>query len=144
MIQKTINLFTRKFKQVMKVLFNKQETEQMFQDALINGIDYISGHGLEITFTNKAYKKAEDSLGSYGSGFCYEDILMEILKQGDKLKLVDDEGGEDSWEITLEDVYERMQNVDFEHLVDMANGNDDAITADVILQTIFINEVIFG
>ena len=128
----------------MKVLFEKHEAEEMFQDALCNGLDYISSYGLSIRFTKKAYQSAIDFLSSYGGGFCYEDILMQILKQGDHLKLIDEEDGEDSWKIKLEDVHERMQNVDFEHLVDMLKGNDDATTADVILQTVFLNEVIFG
>jgi len=214
MIQKTINLFTRKFKQVMKVVFEKHEAEEMFHDALCNGLHYIESYGLTLKIKKKDYEQAKESLrelkkkevledfentfikyhkmskDDYASfilsnksilensesvrdiienyyedshndlltdyliklyskidisrSVCYEDYLMQILKDGNKLKLVDDEGGEDSWSITLEDVHERMSNVDFRHLVDMSQGNDDAITADVILQTIFIQEIMFG
>lgn len=123
----------------MKVLFEKHEAEEMFHDALCNGLDYISAYGLSLRIKKKDYEQAKLTL----ENGCHEDYMMQILKDGNKLKLVDDEG-EESWSITLKDVHERMSNVDFEHLVDMMQGNDDAITADVILQTIFIQEVMFG
>ena len=123
----------------MKILFEKHEAEEMFHDALCNGLDYIESYGLTLKIKKKDYEQAKLTI----ENGCYEDFLMQILKDGNKLKLVDDEG-EESWSITLEDVHERMSNVDFDHLVDMAQGNDDAVTADVILQTIFIQEVMFG
>ena len=124
----------------MKILFEKHEAEEMFHDALCNGLDYIAIHGLKLKVKKKDYNQAMLALDNY----CCYDIFMQILKDGNKLKLIDEEGGEDSWSITLKDVHERMSNVDFNHLVDMEQGNDDVITADVILQTIFINDVIFG
>jgi hypothetical protein len=46
--------------------------------------------------------------------------------------------------ITINDVYERVQNTPLDHLLNMINEEDDADTADVILQTVFYNEVVFG
>ena len=42
------------------------------------------------------------------------------------------------------DVHERVQNTDTRHLLDAINEKDDADTADVILQSVFYGEVIFG
>lgn len=124
----------------MKVVFEKHEAEEMFHDALCNGLDYIGAYGLSLRMRKKDYEQAKLTI----ENGCYEDYMMQILKDGNKLKLVDEEGGEDSWSITLKDVHERMSNVDFRHLVAMTQGTDDASTADVILQTIFLNEVVFG
>ena len=69
---------------------------------------------------------------------------MEILKGGGKLKLVDNEGGEDDAVITLQDVHVRVNKTQMNHLMNMINEEDDAITADVILQTVFLNDIVYG
>jgi hypothetical protein len=53
------------------------------------------------------------------------------------------EGEEDNI-IILADVHERVANTELSHLVDMIEERDDAITSDVILQTTFLGEVIYG
>lgn len=124
----------------MKIIFEKHEAEGIFLDALCNGLDYISSYGLELHYLKTNYNQAKDSLKNAG---CHEDILLQILKDGHKLKLVDNES-EDEWIISIEDVHERISNVPFDDLIAILNGNDDASTADVVLQTIFLNEVVFG
>jgi hypothetical protein len=69
---------------------------------------------------------------------------MEILKGGGKLKLVDNEGGEDDAVITLQDVHVRVSKTQMNHLMNMINESDDAETADVILQTVFLNNIVYG
>ncbi|MCP3699425.1 MAG: hypothetical protein GY920_12840 [Aliivibrio sp.] len=70
---------------------------------------------------------------------------MQILRDGGELKLVDDEyDGEYNKSITLKDIHDKVQQTPIEHLMDAINENDDACTADVILQTVFYGEVIFG
>jgi hypothetical protein len=123
-----------------KLILSKVEAEEIFLNALCDGLDYISGHGIGICVNNDDYDKAKASLVNPS----YEDVLMQILKDGNKLTLIDYEGGDDSWSITLNDVHERMSNVPFDHLINMIQGNYDAITADVILQIIFLNELTFG
>jgi AAA+ superfamily predicted ATPase len=75
---------------------------------------------------------------------CYEDVYMEILKMGGTLKLVDHENGCETKEISIKDVHERVAKTPIEHLTDAIEENSDAITADVILQTVFYEDVIFG
>jgi hypothetical protein len=41
-------------------------------------------------------------------------------------------------------LHNKVQETPIEHLMDAINENDDAYTADVILQTVFYGEVIFG
>jgi hypothetical protein len=37
-----------------------------------------------------------------------------------------------------------VSNTPIKHLMDAINENGDAITADVIIQTVFLNDVIYG
>jgi hypothetical protein len=125
----------------MLVTLSTHESESYFYNALCNGLSYIECHGISIDFNAKEYKTAKMKL-TYP---CYEDVLMQILRDGGKLTLVDEEGdGDYTSSITIKDVHERVQNTEINHLMNMVNGNDDAITADVILQSVFFNEVIFG
>ena len=66
------------------------------------------------------------------------------IKDGMVFGIKDLEGGEDDVFITLESIHERVKNVPLDHLLDMINGNDDATTGDVVLQTVLYNEIIFG
>lgn len=150
----------------MEIKLTKEESEKYFHSALCNGAGYIGGHGLELDYKEKDYKEAKKSLQEkidkgeiphfvYHPDYmkkkgekpeiCREDVWMEILSIGKKLKMIDHEGeGEYTREITLADVHERVQKTDPDHLLDMVNENDDAVTADVIIQQVFFNEVIFG
>lgn len=127
----------------MKIELTNQESETYFHNALCNGLHYISDYGLKLTYSEIDYIAAEKRLKAT-TGVCYEDVLMEILKGGGKLKLVDNEGGEDDAVITLQDVHVRVNKTQMNHLMNMINEEDDAITADVILQTVFLNDIVYG
>jgi len=126
----------------MEIKLTPKESEDYFYNALCNGLGYISGYGLAVDYDTKEYQAAKKSLG--GSP-CYEDVFMEMLRKGGKLTLVDEEcDGEYTRSITLKEIHERVQKTDSDHLLAMVNENDDATTADVILQTVFFEEIIFG
>jgi hypothetical protein len=126
----------------MKVTLTPQESEELFHTALCNGLAYIEcGYDLDLTYKRKDYVDASKKLTSP----CHEDTLIQILKDGNSLTLVDiGYEGEYTRTITMQDVHERVQNTDIRHLMDAINENDDAVTADVILQQVFFNETIFG
>jgi hypothetical protein len=124
----------------MEIRFTQQEAQGIFLDALSNGLGYIGGYGLDLDYKKEDYKKAKDKLTSP----CYEDVLLQILLDGNSLTIIDEEDEDNINTITIQDVYDRISSTPFDHLSDMINGNDDATTADVILQTIFFNEVIYG
>ncbi len=50
----------------------------------------------------------------------------------------------DDVSITLEDMYANIEFTPFDHLNDMLQEQDDAITGDVILQSVFFKDIIFG
>ena len=125
----------------MQIQLTHQESEQMFHNALCNGLGYMSGYGLEFEYSDKQYSAAKTKLQSP----CFEDVLMQILRDGGSLTFVDVEcDGEYTRSVSLADVHDRVQKTPLRFLTDMINENDDAETADVILQTVFFEEIIFG
>ncbi len=131
----------------MEIKLTPAESEEYFHNALCNGLSQMMGYGLDIDYDADDYKAAKESLNakSPNVGVCFEDVFMEILRMGKKLSFKDIEGdGDMDKSITLEDVHNRVQKTPLDHLNDMIEENDDADTADVILQTVFYENIIFG
>lgn len=118
----------------------------MFYNSLCNGLNELSYYGLQLSFFDADYTKAAKKLKETATDtVCYEDVLMQILRDGKKLSVIDNEnGGDYSVSIDLNDVHERVALTPIRHLMDAINENDDAITADCILQSVFFKEVVFG
>ena len=129
----------------MKIILEKQEAEEIFFNAMCNGLGYVTGYDLELDFDESEYKAAATKLKAEGGSPCFEDVLMQILRDGGSITL-EDIGceGEYTSSITLADVHERVAKTPTSHLMDMINENDDACTADVVLQTVFFEDVVFG
>jgi hypothetical protein len=133
----------------MTISLTPQEAESHFYNALCNGLGYIGDYGLELTYDDADYEAAKQNIlknktAADISTVCYEDVLLQILRDGKTLTLVDNEGGEDDAIITLKDVHERVEKTPLRHLMNAITENDDAITADVILQTVFLSEIVYG
>ena len=123
----------------MKVLLTPQESESLFLDALCNALDYVASYGLQLDFDKKHYEKVK------AEGDCFEDVLMKILKDGGELTLVDIElDGAYTKSITIKDVHEKVAETPIKHLMDAINEHGDADTSDVLLQSVFFGEVVFG
>jgi hypothetical protein len=130
----------------MEITLTHDESEGYFFNALCNGLDYIGGYGLSLDYNEDDYNNAKKYFREHDSNASHEDVLMRILRDGKELMVVDgeDEDSEYNVSINLSMVHERMSSVPVRHLLDMIEERDDADTADVILQTIFFNEIIFG
>jgi hypothetical protein len=131
----------------MKIILEPQESEKIFHNALCNGLSYISGYGLSLEADEQDYKAASQKLKSEkpNETICYEDVLLEVLRMGNTLNMIDEEGeGENDSTISLSDVHERVAQTPIRFLTDMITENDDAETADVIIQTVFYQDIIFG
>jgi hypothetical protein len=131
----------------MEIKLTPQESEEYFYNALCNGLGYMSSYGLSLDFSDDDYRDAKTKLGRESPGIflAFEDVLMEMLRMGKTLTLLDDEGeGDNDATISLKDVHERVAKTPRRHLMDMINENDDADTADVIIQQVFFNEIVFG
>ena len=121
------------------------KSEELFYNALC-GADVLSGYGLSLKTIASEYKKAKEGLIAKNKdmGICREDVWMEILRNGGTLTIIDHEGDDEEHAITLKEVHERVQNTDLEYLTQAINEDGDGTTDDVILQTVFFNEVVFG
>jgi hypothetical protein len=131
----------------MQIKLENHEAEEMFHTALCNGLGYMSGYGLEFKFKKEDYDSAGRNLreAQPGTAVCYEDVLMQILREGGELTMVDVEcDGAYTSSVSLADVHSRVQTAPSRFLIDMAHEQDDAETADVILQTVFFKEIVFG
>lgn len=125
----------------MQIQLTHQESEQIFHNALCNGLGYMGGYGLELEYSDAQYSAAKAKLQNP----CYEDVLMQILRDGGSLTMIDVEcDGEYTRSVSLADVHQRVQLAPARHLMDMIEEQDDADTADVIIQTVFFEEIVFG
>jgi hypothetical protein len=126
-----------------QIIFTAEESEQVFLDAMCNvlGTNYWEGYAIRVITDGEQYKQAERDL----SNPAWEDILMQILKNDGHLEVRDDDGyGEVIATIKLKDVHEKVSRAPQWALLEVLEENDDANTADVILQTVFFGEVIYG
>jgi hypothetical protein len=129
----------------MQIILTPQESEEYFYNALCNGLGYVQNYGLDLRYNSSEYKMASQDLQREDKDRCYEDVLMQMLKNGYTLTMVDVEGeGEYTRKITLQDVHSKVANTPLRHLLNMIDETDDAETADVILQTVFFDEIVFG
>lgn len=125
----------------MKIQLTKKESLDLFYNAICNGLSMFSGYGLELQYDSKEYKQSRSKL----TDPCFEDVLIQMLKDGYKLTLLDIEGeGEYTRSIGIKDIYANVMKTPMDHLSDMINEEDDATTADVLIQTVFFNEIVFG
>lgn len=130
----------------MEIKLTATESESIFYDALCNGLYYIDGYGLEFSYDSADYIAAREKLNNDGkTGLCREDVWMEILRIGGELTLIDHEcEGEYTRSIGIKEVHERVPLAPAEDVLTMLKEEGDAGTADIVIQTVFYNEVIFG
>jgi hypothetical protein len=127
----------------MQIILTQEESEKYFHTALCNavGTGYMNSYGIELCYNDEDYEAAKTKLESP----CFEDVLMQILRDGKTLTLSDIEGnGTNNASITLKEVHERVSLTPIQHLSDLIAENDDAVTADVIIQSVFYKDIIFG
>jgi len=128
----------------MKIELTKQEAEKYFLNALCNGLGYFESYGIELLVNDDEYKKARKTAKDEEGGRpSYEDVLMEMLRNGSTLLAEDSYMGE-THTLTLEKMYQQMNEVPVNRLMEMVNQRDDADTADIILQVCFIGEHTYG
>ena len=128
----------------MEIKLTPQESEMYFYNALCNGLTQMKYYDLEFTYEAVDYASAKATLTKGASGvICYEDVLMQILRDGNSLTMVDLEA-EESYSINLQDVHERVQQTPVHKLLEMIEERDDADTADCIIQQVFFGEIMFG
>jgi hypothetical protein len=125
----------------MIITLENHEKEEYFHNALCNEQGMLASSGIEIVHSKEDYDAAKAKLTSP----CYEDVLMQILKDGNKLQMIDLEDDDNVLaEITLQDMYDNFQYVSQEVIISYVEESDDACTADVLLQYVFLKELVYG
>jgi hypothetical protein len=129
----------------MNINLTHEESEAHFYNAICNGLGELRYYDLELDYDAKEYKAAKQQLSDKqpDNQACWEDVLMEMLRSGNTLWVVDSNDSE-RHPITLDLVHERVQQTPTRHLMNAINENDDATTADCIIQTVIYGEVIYG
>jgi hypothetical protein len=133
----------------MTVNLTTQESEEIFYSSLCNavGTGYMSGYGIQLRCDRNQYKDCKEHLERINPGVeqAWEDILMQILRDGGNLTFEDVEcEGEYTRSISMKDVHERVRLAPIEAILNFVKEQDDAGDADLVLQTVFYKEVLFG
>lgn len=128
----------------ISIKLTAEESKKFFYNALCNGMDELRFYDLAWVIDVNQYNAAREIVTGGKYGVCREDVIMQMLDMGYTISLKDlNETGYDAT-IGLEDVINNVQLAPVGHLMDMINQNDDATTADVILQSVFYKDIIFG
>lgn len=124
------------------IITTQEEKFQIIHTALCNGLGYMQGYDLEFDIDGDE-EQARKNLKEKGVDICVEDLMIEVIKLGGSLQ-VKDYNDDEIHHLNLESIKDNFDNIDSKHILDMNNENDDAITADCILQTLIYGDVIFG
>lgn len=128
-------------KEDLEISLTNDLSEEIFYNALCNSMDDMcSSYGLDLRYKEADYRNAKAKL----SNPCFEDVIMQMLRDGVRIGLKDLEGGMGTEYITLDTLHERVKNVPLDHLLDMMDEYDDATTGEIVLQIVFFNEIIYG
>lgn len=127
------------------ITLNKNQKEDIFHSALCNGLSEIIYHGIDLDYNKEEYLFAKKQLSNGDNFICYEDVLLQMLKNGNALLINDFEGdGCYNTSLSIESMYDRIDRVPTTVLLQFLEGQDDAWSADAVLQVCFFNEIIFG
>ena len=128
----------------MKIVLTKKESQDIFYNALCNGLGEIRHYGKWLDYSGGRYLDAYELLNKKGTSACHEDILIQMLKSGCQIHIGDYEELDLRHTITMATVYERVCKTPIENLLNIIKEEDDAWDADAVLQTVFFNEIIYG
>jgi hypothetical protein len=118
-----------------------EKSEEIFYNSLCNGLGYFSSYGFRIETTAGDWKKAHENEANQ----CYEDILMQVLRDGNTIKFIDEEGeGDNNVDLTLAMVHSGVIKAPIKRIMEFINEEDDAETADVIIQSVLFGEIVYG
>lgn len=128
----------------ISVKLTADESKEFFYNALCNGMHQMKYYDLIWVVDANQYNAARELIVPNEFGVCREDVIMKMLEMGYTILLKDlNEDGYDAT-IGMEDVINNVQLTPSRHLMDMINQNDDADTADAIIQSVFYKDIIFG
>lgn len=134
----------------MKVVFTKEEILAMIHDGLCNGLGELRSCDVDLLIEKGLYASTKTEMVSntewVDKTICYEDVLLEILKNS-KLTFFDHNEDEEI-SFTLEQAIERINGITdvfyVKRMIELFEEEGDAYHAVELLQICLYNEVIFG
>ena len=125
----------------MEIKLTDEESIKLFYNSLCNGLGHFSGYGLMFQYDNNEYRESRSKLTEP----CWEDVLIQMIRDGYKLTMKDIEGdGEYTRSITLKDIIERVPKSQARSLINIHNKEADMWDYDHVLQIVFFEDIIFG
>ena len=101
--------------------------------------------GIEVKISKSDYAKAKQSCLELNPSPCYEEVYMQCLLDGGKWKIWDNENEELLCEMTLQEMRDNLQQkLDRQVYFAFLEGDDDALTANSVLQIAFFGEEVYG
>jgi hypothetical protein len=130
----------------MNIQLTNQEKEEIFFNAMCNGLSNVSYWEFEIDYNSEDYQSAKESLLNNGkSSVCYEEVFMEMLKTGKSIDFVDlGCDGEYTKSLTMDMIHKNIEKTPMNNLFNVEQEQDDSFDADAILQSVLFEEIIFG
>ena len=143
----------------LKIEITQPAVEKMIYCALCNavGTGYIDGYGIVIDYDEAAYDKAKKKLKEFPTllmdhsvlvedlTICFEDILLQMLRDGEELKMLDEEeGNEQIGKMTLRSAMSSINSVPGRTISKFLSEQDDAEDGDVLLQYLFLGKLVYA
>ena len=139
----------------MTLQLTKEEAEEVFFDALCNGLSQLTGYGLMLSYRDKEYREAREHLvreheNEENYKPCLEDILMRMLKNGHYISVIDTEDDDSEHQLVLNMIYDALENVKhedkslFDAVKNCIDETGDADDSDTILQSCWFGDIMFG
>lgn len=141
----------------MHIEATTEEKLKVVHSCLCSGLPYFVDYGFVLDYNGHEYNKARKSIedkkakGEWKNPYdldsiCIEDVQTEMLRMGFTLKFKGGEGNKASHvtPLNLEVIERNWPKVSQSHLADMMNENDDANTADCIMQGLLFGEIVYG
>ena len=123
---------------------SENEVLKLFRDCLCSGS--VGFGALRIDFRDEDYAAAKKVLKQQEPErtIYWESVIAEILNLGLILKFTDVEDEDNIFLVNKKSLQQNSSKIELQHLNQMLNGNDDAITHDSILQTLILGEIVYG
>ena len=134
-----------------KYQLTKAQAEEVFFNCLCD--NDIQIYDIDWKYNEAFYEQAKKNLMEKYKGDtpCYEDILMQMLRDGGKLGIIDFNyedynfiEGYKVFYVTLADIHEKINECPIDQLMNVLNEEYDVSDSDVILQTLFFGEIVYG
>ena len=129
-----------------KIIFEMEKALEILHSILCNGaLDEFSGYGFSLDYSKDQYNMAKDHLKANNKNVCFEDILVQMVRVGGKLRFIDVEGeGTYTKGLNIGVLLEGLNNASLDRVMEIINEEDDATTGELVLQEILFGEIVFG